>query len=221
MRSLRDLDAPGLVVEVTTAATPLGRDARRLQTDAYRDAGLFDGDEPFAFDADGLLTDDWTDDAQIFVAVRDEGIVGTARLLRPVNGRLPAFGHTDARCPQVAALEEVSGFAVSRSTERCGVAIHLIRAMWQDALLRGVEDFVALVEPSLYRYLTRLFRFDWRVVGEAHAYRKATVLPIAFRLHAPGDTMTPPVQRFMKAGLPHDVAVAFDDRMRLAATSRH
>jgi N-acyl-L-homoserine lactone synthetase len=219
MRSLRELDSPDLVIEVTTTSTALGKAARRLQTETYRDAGLFQGDEPFAFDTDGLLTDAWADDARVFVAVRQGAVVGTARLLQPRCARLPAFAHTDARCPRVEALEEVSGFAVARNARRRGVAIHLIRSMWQDALLRGVEDFVAVVEPSLYRYLTGLYRFDWRLVGKPHVYRSATLLPVAFRVNAPGDTMAPPVQRFMKCGLPVHVAAAFDDRMRLAATS--
>ena len=220
MRLLRELDNCGLVVELTTAMSPLGRAARRLLTDTYREARMFDGDEAFAFDAEGLLTDAWTRDARVFVALQGARVLGTARLLTPVDGRLPTLAFSDARYPAVAALEEVSGFAVARVAQSSGVAVHLIRAMWQDALLRGITDFVALVEPSLYRYLTQLFRFDWRAVGQAHAYQHATVLPVAFRVHAPGDAMAQPVQRFMKVGLPEDVTKLLDDRMRLVVPYR-
>lgn len=216
MRSSRELGPSGLEVEVTSSSSALGRAARRLLTDTYRRAGLFDGDEPFAFDDEGLLIDDWTEQATVFVATQHGLPVGTSRLLAPVDGTLPALAHADERRPPIGSLEEVSGFAVANGTGASGAAIELIRAMWQHALLRGIEDFVALVEPSLHRYLTRIHRFDWRVVGDTHRYRDAALAPIAFRLRAPGDAMPETVQRFMKAGLPRPVVEAFDTRMRLA-----
>ncbi len=161
----RVLQATGADIEI----------ARTLEYEVFVEAGFCDASPTRSvaeFEA-------FEDDSIFMVAVSPDGrIHGTVRLMVGAYDDLPVASFPRDRPYPTDPVLEYASLAVTADSRQNGVAESLYRAVWQQALRRGVDGIVAITEQWLMSLLNDTFDFGFQKLGPTRWYMGGECFPM-------------------------------------------
>ncbi|MFD0715449.1 hypothetical protein [Paenibacillus sp. GCM10027626] len=152
--------------------------AIQLHHHRYEEIGFFKKDEVDPYEPFSIY---------FAVQSQDQTVVGVTRLINSRLDDLPTMKHF-----QIYDIERVKLTAYDRS--RCAeisaftkmpahdVGMGLIRTALQHSLDKGITHWVCCIDERVYKYMHRMFKFPFKVIGEKQVYLGSLTVPCALQL---------------------------------------
>jgi len=157
--------------------------ARQLQARVYKERNFLD-DVTVLDDATDTIVDPWLHHGVHFGLDRDGEAVGHARLIVPSDAGLPSDKFVTEAPPERAITREVSSL-VARPGFGSAFRLtkQLYRSMYHYSMDNDIDRWIAVVEESLFRVLSRIFKFPCNRIGPNQEYMDSQIFPV--HLHIP------------------------------------
>lgn len=157
----------------------LSNKAIALHHQRYQEVGFLKKDEE----------DPYIDDSTYFVVQTADSkeIVGVTRLIFMSLENLPTMKHFnifEIEKMKLAGLEENKYAEISAFTKmpKHDVGLGLIRTVLNYSLANGLTHWVCCIDERVYRYMHRIFKFPFEVIGEPNVYLGSKTIPCVLNL---------------------------------------
>lgn len=148
----------------------------------------------------GFLRQDEDDpyiDASTYFIVQTpdmEEVVGVTRLIFSPLDDLPTMKHFtiyDIDKMKIAGLERTKYAEISAFTKmpKHDVVLGLIRTVLNYSLSNGLTHWVCCIDERVYRYMHRIFKFPFEVIGDPNVYLGSKTIPCVLNLEQCLDTL--------------------------------
>lgn len=157
----------------------LRKEAIALHHQRYQEVGFFKENEE----------DPYEGSSTYFVAQTDElkEIVGVTRLIFMKIDDLPTIRHFniyDIEKLKLSRLEKNKYAEISAFTKmpKHDVGLGLIKSVLQYSVSNGISHWVCCIDERVYKYMHRMFKFPFEVIGEPNVYLGSKTIPCALDL---------------------------------------
>ena len=154
-------------------------EAIALHHQRYQEAGFFKQDED----------DPYIDSSTYFVVQTAEAkeVVGVTRLIFMSLDDLPTMKHFnifDIEKLKLAGLENSKYAEISAFTKmpKHDVGLGLIKTVLNYSLANDLTHRVCCIDERVYRYMHRIFKFPFEVIGEPNVYLGSKTIPCVLNL---------------------------------------
>lgn len=157
----------------------LSKEAISLHHQRYKEVGFFKQDE----------NDPYIDNSTYFVVQSADlkEVVGVTRLIFMSLDDLPTMKHFnifDIEKIKLAGLEKNKYAEISAFTKmpKHDVGLGLMRTVLSYSLNNGLTHWVCCIDERVYRYMQRIFKFPFEVIGEPNVYLGSKTIPCVMNL---------------------------------------
>jgi N-acyl-L-homoserine lactone synthetase len=157
----------------------LRQEAIALHHQRYQEVGFFKKNEE----------DPYEKASTYFVAQTTElkEIVGVTRLIFMKIDDLPTIRHFniyDIEKLKLSRLEKNKYAEISAFTKmpKHDVGLGLIKSVLQYSVVNGISHWVCCIDERVYKYMYRMFKFPFEVIGEPNVYLGSKTIPCALDL---------------------------------------
>ncbi|WP_368645099.1 hypothetical protein AB4027_09155 [Alkalibacterium putridalgicola] len=133
--------------------------------------------------------DPYIDHSTYFVVetAKSKEVVGVTRLIFMSLDDLPTMKHFnifEIEKLKLAGLEENKYAEISAFTKmpKHDVGLGLIRTVLNYSLSNGLTHWVCCIDERVYRYMHRIFKFPFEVIGEPNVYLGSKTIPCVLNL---------------------------------------
>ncbi|UJF34623.1 N-acyl amino acid synthase FeeM domain-containing protein [Paenibacillus hexagrammi] len=161
------------------AAGPMRERAICLHHLRYREVGFFKEDEEDPYEVDSIYF--------VAEAAKESKIVGVTRLILTQLDELPTmkyFSLFDLEKAKLKNLDRLRYAEISAFTKlpEHDVGMGLIRTVLQYSKVTGVTHWICCIDERVYKYMHRMFKFPFKVVGAPKIYLGSTSIPCVLNL---------------------------------------
>jgi N-acyl-L-homoserine lactone synthetase len=157
----------------------LRENAVRLHHERYQEVGFFRNNEEDPYESSSL-----------YFAVspeKSDEVVGVSRLIFNRLEELPTvknFRIYDIEKAKIDQLDRSRYAELSAFTKmpQHDVGLGLIKAIFHYSEANGITHWICCVDERVYNYMNRVFKFPFRVIGEAKVYLGSTTIPCVLNL---------------------------------------
>lgn len=153
--------------------------AIELHHKRYKEVGFFKHDEQ----------DPYINSSTYFVVenIDLEEVVGVTRLIFMPLDELPTMRHFDIfdiEKMKLVGLEKNKYAEISAFTKmpKHDVGLGLMRTVLSYSLANGLTHWVCCIDERVYRYMHRIFKFPFEVIGEPNVYLGSKTIPCVMNL---------------------------------------
>ncbi|WP_423189858.1 N-acyl amino acid synthase FeeM domain-containing protein [Alkalibacterium sp. f15] len=157
----------------------LNKEAIALHHQRYKEVGFFKQNE----------NDLYKDFSTYFVVQNADlkKVVGVTRLIFMSLDDLPTMKHFnifDIEKMKLAGLENNKYAEISAFTKmpKHDVGLGLMRTVLSYSLNNGLTHWVCCIDERVYRYMQRIFKFPFEVIGEPNVYLGSKTIPCVMNL---------------------------------------
>ncbi len=157
----------------------LSKEAIALHHQRYQDVGFHKQDED----------DPYINYSTYFVVQTPdmEEVVGVTRLIFMSLNDLPTMKHFtifDIEKMKLAGIEKNKYAEISAFTKmpKHDVGLGLIKTVLNYSLTNGLTHWVCCIDERVYRYMHRIFKFPFEVIGEPNIYLGSKTIPCILNL---------------------------------------
>lgn len=157
----------------------LFEEAMALHYQRYQEVGFIKEDED----------DPYVDSSRYFIVqtADTEDVVGVTRLIFKTLEELPTIRYFEIFEEQIQKLSlldsskyaEISAFT---KMPKHDVGLGLIRTVLNYSLENDLSHWICCIDERVYRYLHRIFKFPFEVIGEPHVYLGSRSIPCVLDL---------------------------------------
>lgn len=163
-----------LAYAFSVAQGDLRKQAIMLHVERYLEVGFFKNEE----------LDPYQNDAVYFTAQSNEtdDVVGVTRLIFKKLEELPTiknFNIYDLEKARLLGLDSIRFAELSAFTKLPAhdVALGLIKTVFQYSEQVGITHWICCVDERVYKYMNRVFKFPFRMIGEPKVYLGSQSIP--------------------------------------------
>ncbi|MFO8069969.1 MAG: hypothetical protein R6U02_08390 [Alkalibacterium sp.] len=157
----------------------LSKEAIELHHQRYKEVGFFKQNE-----------NDLYKDYSTYFVVQNANlkeVVGVTRLIFMSLDDLPTMKHFnifDIEKMKLAGLENNKYAEISAFTKmpKHDVGLGLMRTVLSYSLNNGLTHWVCCIDERVYRYMQRIFKFPFEVIGEPNVYLGSKTIPCVMNL---------------------------------------
>ncbi|MCC5895209.1 MAG: hypothetical protein JJU16_07065 [Alkalibacterium sp.] len=157
----------------------LSKEAIALHHQRYQEVGFIKQDE----------NDPYINNSTYFVVQTADlkKVVGVTRLIFMSMNDLPTMKHFtifDMEKLKLAGIEENKYAEISAFTKmpEHDVGLGLIKTVLNYSLSNGLTHWVCCIDERVYRYMHRIFKFPFEIIGEPNVYLGSKTIPCVLNL---------------------------------------
>lgn len=166
-----------VIYHYSVAKEALRHKAIQLHHARYQEVGFFKKNE----------YDPYEKKSEYFIARNEHDVVGVTRLIFSDLNDLPTlknFHIYDIERSRIQQLDpekyaEISAFTKKQQHD---VGMGLIKTALQYSIERGITHWICCLDQRVYNYMHRMFKFPFKVIGDAKVYLGSTSIPCVLHL---------------------------------------
>jgi N-acyl-L-homoserine lactone synthetase len=158
----------------SVAQGKLKEKAVQLHHDRYLEVGFFKKDEKDPYESNALYF--------TVQPIDNEKVVGVTRLLFEKLEELPTMKSFQIYEIEKARLNQLdpsryAEFSAFTKMPEHNVGLGLVKAVFQYSEQVGITHWICCVDERVYNYISRLFKFPFRTIGESQVYMGSKTIP--------------------------------------------